>query len=371
MEIGLYIAELLSEQDEVNVPGFGIFVKIRVAGSFDESKNVFNPPSYQLAFKEADIPNSELSQFISNHKNLGNASAEELIKKFVAGIKESLNNAVTVEIKHLGSLYIENGTVIFKAIKDLRIAGSFYGLKPIAEQKSEAASTLQEDKPKQNKDETEVPDFTGPDEDNIEVPDYTQQVEPQVEDDIEAPKARLIPILIISFLAILATLAALFYFDTNFNQFVRNMYASKVSSTKIFEPLNDSLATNVSDNPMPVAADSSLGLKDTLTENLKSDPEPPKTITNLQQIPEPKEAIIYEIIVAAFYKKTEAEEYIRMAETKGMKAKIVENIPGKMHKISMGTFKDEESATRELDRIKKEINKDAWIARVKPLNKPQ
>jgi hypothetical protein len=37
-----------------------------------------------------------------------------------------------------------------------------------------------------------------------------------------------------------------------------------------------------------------------------------------------------------------------------------------MMKISLGSFTEEESANTELKQIQKNINKDAWIARVKP-----
>jgi len=350
MEIGLYIAELLGEQDEVSVPGLGTFMKIRVAGSFDESQNVFNPPSYQLDFKEANTSYSGLSEYISNHKNLSIASAEELIKKFITGIKNSLNNSDPVAIKHLGSLYKQNGILTFKAIETFSFAGSFYGLKPVAELKRvSTAPPIQEEKPKEDKDD-------------IEAPDYTRQVESEGEDEVEVPKARLIPILVISFLAVIATLAALFYFDTSFNHKIRNIFVSKKTSTQAIAQLNDSLNTNEPDTLIANTTDNTFNAKDSLVEKVKPGTEQISTI---------HESITYEIIVASFYKESEAEEYIRNLETKGMKAKIVANIPGKMHKISMGTFKDEESATKELSRIQKEINKDAWIARVKPLNNPQ
>lgn len=358
MEIGLYIAELLVEQDEVSVPGLGTFIKIRVAGSFDESKRVFNPPFHKLAFKEEDIPYSGLSQYISNHKNLSVASSEELIKKFASGIMNSVNNSDTAEIKHLGSLYKENNNLNFRAIENFEVSGRFYGLKPISEHKNVSPFPLEEETIQQNKDKIEAPDYTTPD-------------ETEDEDEIEAPKARLIPIIIISFLAIIATLAALYYFDANFNQLVRNMLASKESSTQIVEPLNNTLNTSAPENLIPNTSDSNMNSKDTLVENALSITEASKTLSRPEQNVKSNENISYEIIVAAFYKESEAEEYIRKAETKGLKAKIVENIPGKMHKISMGTFRDEESAAKELLRIKKEINKDAWIARVKPLNNPQ
>ena len=350
MEIGLYIAELLGEQDEVSVPGLGTFMKIRVAGSFDVANNVFNPPSYRLEFKESNVPYSGLSEYISSHKNLSIASVEELIKKFITGIKDSLNNSDQVQIKHLGSLFKQNGVLTFNAIDTLGISGRFYGLKPVAELKGlSTPPPIQEEKPIENKDE-------------IEAPDYTKQAETENEEEEEVPKARLIPILIISFLAIIATLAALFYFDASFNNKIRNMFAPKKLPTQTVSLLNDSLNTNAQDTLISNTADSSINAKDSLAETTKSSPE---------QIPVLNESISYEIIVASFYKESEAEEYIRNLETKGINAKIAANIPGKMHKISIGTFKDEESANKELSRIQREINKDAWIARVKPLNNPQ
>ena len=51
MEIGLYIAELLSEQDEVSVTGLGTFTKERIAGKLDSQSNLFYPPPIKLLNK--------------------------------------------------------------------------------------------------------------------------------------------------------------------------------------------------------------------------------------------------------------------------------------------------------------------------------
>ena len=83
------------------------------------------------------------------------------------------------------------------------------------------------------------------------------------------------------------------------------------------------------------------------------------------------EVVNYEIIIAAFSIKSEAEVFIKQIGIKGIQAKIVENMPGKMLKISIGTFLDEESAKIDLTRIQKKINKDAWIARVKQPKNPK
>ena len=104
MDIGLYIVELLREQDEINVAGLGTFMKIRLAGSFNSSSNEFYPPTYQISFKESEISDLSLVQFISVQKNISDTSAEELIKKFSEGLLEVLKSSDSVEIEPIGFL---------------------------------------------------------------------------------------------------------------------------------------------------------------------------------------------------------------------------------------------------------------------------
>jgi cell division septation protein DedD len=353
MEIGLYIAELLGEQDEVSVAGLGTFFKERVAGSFDKHSNLFYPPSYHLSFKKDVFSFSGLSEYISRKRNLSISSSEELIKKFTETILNVLNGSDAVEINHLGSLYKINDQLTFKPSDSFGIADKFYGLKPIPEHNITVVSLPKKDL------EAE------PAESKFQV----ESEEPEQELFEEAPKARLIPILVISILAIIASLLALFYFDKSFNHFVKDILSPKVKPAAVIEPIIDTTAASVAStdsisDPLDSIRTKKEEIQEETNANLDSKPVDPSLE---EKVPAAKQDISYEIIVAAFSRKIDAETYIKEMNSKGIKAKIVENLPGKMLKISLGTFTEEEAATLELNRIQKEINKDAWIARVKPL----
>lgn len=356
MEIGLYIAELLGEQDEVSVAGLGTFFKERVAGSFDKHSNLFYPPSYHLSFKKDVFSFSGLSEYISRKRNLSISSSEELIKKFTETILNVLNGSDAVEINHLGSLYKINDQLTFKPSDSFGIADKFYGLKPIPEHNITVVSLPKKDL------EAE------PAESKFQV----ESEEPEQELFEEAPKARLIPILVISILAIIASLLALFYFDKSFNHFVKDILSPKVKPAAVIEPIIDTTAASVAStdsisDPLDSIRTKKEEIQEETNANLDSKPVDPSLE---EKVPAAKQDISYEIIVAAFSRKIDAETYIKEMNSKGIKAKIVENLPGKMLKISLGTFTEEEAATLELNRIQKEINKDAWIARVKPLKNP-
>jgi nucleoid DNA-binding protein len=142
MEIGLYIAELLSEQDVVSVTGLGTFTKERIAGKFDSQSNLFYPPSYHLSFKETSFNSSLLSEYISLKRDLSTSSSEELIKKFTENIRDILNSSDAIEINHLGILHKENNNLAFKPTEGFKINGKFYGLKPIPELQKESIDLM-------------------------------------------------------------------------------------------------------------------------------------------------------------------------------------------------------------------------------------
>jgi len=348
MDIGLYIGELLGKQDEVNVAGLGTFIKIRLAGSFNSSSNEFYPPAYQISFKETEINDLSLIQFISEQKNLSNSSAEELIKKFSAGILELLNSSDSVEIQPLGFLRKENGKLILIPADSFVATDNFFGLKPVAELKKEVFLPVKEEMP---------------------VAEVGDEIEEEFE---ESKKTRSWITLFISFLSLLVAVAALFYFNSDFNNFIKTKSAGIFSSTNKVEQETPDLidSTKISSDSIKNAVDSASILSDSLQQKTDTaitvaKESVPSALTSENEV------INYEIIAAAFARKSEADVYISELSKKGIQGKIVENMPGKMLKISLGTFLDEESAKKELTRIQKNINKDAWIARVKQSKNPK
>jgi nucleoid DNA-binding protein len=350
MDIGLYIGELLREQDEINVAGLGTFMKIRLAGSFNSASNEFYPPSYQISFKESEISDLSLIQFISVQKNLSNTAAEELIKKFSEGLLEQLNSSDSVEIQPIGSLHKKKGKLTLIPSSNFGAPDNFFGLKPIPELKTEGFLPVKEE---------------------ISVTQVSEDIEEEEEEE-EIKKSRSWITLFISFLALLIAVSALFYFNSDFNSFIKNKSAGVFSSTNKVEQVAPDLidSTKISSDLIKNAVDSASIVSDSLQQIRDT----AITATNLSETivlgPE-SEVVNYEIITAAFSRKSEADMYIKEIGTKGIQAKIVENMPGKMLKISLGTFLDEESAKKELTIIRKNINKDAWIARVKQSKNPK
>ena len=77
-------------------------------------------------------------------------------------------------------------------------------------------------------------------------------------------------------------------------------------------------------------------------------------------------SIKFEIIVAAFNKKSEAETYISQLRKKGIDAQIVEDNKKPKFKISMGSFTNEDAAQKEKRRIQgTNLAKDAWVLTIK------
>ena len=74
MDIGIYIADLLRNQEEVSLPGLGTFTKQRIPGSYDSTNNSFLPPRYQVSFDDRLTEPSGLTDYISLKKNLSTSS---------------------------------------------------------------------------------------------------------------------------------------------------------------------------------------------------------------------------------------------------------------------------------------------------------
>lgn len=359
MELGQYIADLLRGQDEVSVTGLGTFTKIRVAGFFDQNSNVFYPPFYKISFKEGENEDTSLIEYIADKENLNQTSAQEEIKSFASHILNSLQSENSIEIKDLGQFHKKDGIISFDYLESIV---NTLKLNPVQELKTiESISTLKQEE----QETTSKIDLVEASNDAIQETDTTEALE---EESQETPKTRSWVKIFIGFIIFLGTLIALFYLNPDFNSFVKNKSAglfnqadSTIEESKVFVD-----STKINADSLNLAVDSASIIADSLRQTQDSSIiAGTDTLSTSLNNNYPT----FEIISAAFTQKSEAEAYMKNLSRKGIQSKIVENMPGKMLKISLGTFLDEESAKIELRRIHKEINKEAWIARVKPSKK--
>jgi len=350
MDIAPYIADLLRQHDEVNVPSLGTFCKKKKTGFYDPKKQTFFPPSHGIIYKTAN-DNSLLASYISVKKNISLSTANYFVEKFVAQIKSLIASQGEAEIESIGTLKKSEDSYELIDVLNVDDEGEYFGLRPVKELKSVA----------------EEPVPIAPQESTVienTIAENPVIAEPVPEEVIKGRKvsaaskillvaASLILIGIITYL-VNPKLLESFKQETNIPD--RKIPAKQPVQATVPKTFQDSLAE-----------------ADTIYQELTKqgfDVEKPRDTlevsTQATATPAAPPAVSFEIIGAAFARRSEAETYVKLMKSKGVYAKIVEDMPGSKLKISLGTFNDEVSAKQELIRIQKELNKDAWIARVKP-----
>jgi nucleoid DNA-binding protein len=359
MKTAQYIVDLLRGQDEVKVTGLGTFTKVRQAGTFDQKNNVFYPPSYKISFNTDESGDSSLIQYIILKENISQDLAEESVQLFSKEVLNTTQNESFYEIKNLGRFLKRDEKLYFESAEQFGLNENAFELNPIHDIINKEISSI----PKEERIElvTQIEE-TKSSSDILQEEANNENLDEETSEENTYSRSWLK--IFIFFIIFLSSLIALFYLNEDFNNFVKNKSAGLFHPVKN-TPMEDSLAidsTKINADSLDFAVDSASIIADSIQQTkdtILTQSTGSKTITN-------NNLETFEIISAAFTKKSEAEAYMKELSNKGIQSKVVENMPGKMLKISLGTFLDEESAKTELRRIHKEINKDAWIAHLKP-----
>ncbi len=341
MDIGFYMTDLLRDQDEVILPGLGTFTKVRVPASFDQSTNSFLPPGHRVSFNDSHVESNSLSEYLSIKKNLSRSSSDYFVKKFTSTLLDLLQTSGIAEIKPLGILRQKDDNLAFEASGNINISGQFYGLKPI----SDLEKVFQPDAAAFVIEEATIP----------EKREEILEAEPEFEE--QETKSR--PWIVGTLLLLLITAALLYAFNPVVKNFVQGLFSPTVSNSGV--PVSDTLNKNT---PAVIPDSANTGAGAVLGDSILTDS------SALSQTGARPDSVIhteptFEIIGAGFTKQEEADNYIKQLASKGIPAKIAVQIPGKLIKVSLGSFSDEQSAQIELRRIHKQINKEAWIYRPK------
>ena len=358
MDIAPYIADLLRQHDEVNVPSLGTFYKQQKPGYFDPERKEFFPPSFGLSFKET-ADNSSLISYISEQKNISVNTANYFTEKFVSQTKSQLSIYGYADIDALGKLKKSKDGYIFIDALNFDDQGEYFGLQPLKEieqvVKQEKVIPVAVDMPEKS---VEIPE-SGIVNDEAEFPE-----EEFFEERSKVSTAT--KVILITASLILIGIITYFVFPGAFESFRQK---SDVPERKI--PVKQPVEAS-----SPKSLTDSTSQADTIYQQLSKEGfevEKPKdtlavtgsVTTSSQPVVPENTAESFEISGAAFARRPDAETYVKQLQAKGIYAKIVD-MPGSKLKISLGTFNDEASAKKGLIRIQKELNKDAWIARVKP-----
>lgn len=334
MDIAQYIADLLNEHHEVSLPGIGTFYKRNVSAFYNESEGLFYPPSHKIDFKAEEGSDATLVSHIVSSKHISESSALYFIERFCENLRNSLDKESNVSLSPLGSLSKKDGGYTFEAGTQ-QPALEYFGLKPVKEPKVS------------------------------DMPYAAEEDETLLSDRPSSGSRSVFIVLAILLLLATATGLAYYFYPQYFKNFT--LPGSNKPAQKAPAPVlkRDSIQDSVS-------------FADSIVEQLEKEGMPgaqveeaPDTLNISTQATrpdsikaEPKPEKVYEVIVASFGLKREAETSVRNLRRKGIDAKVVIDDKKPKFKVSIGSFTSMSAAHKENRRVQQGVNKDAWILTV-------
>jgi hypothetical protein len=130
MTLGIYINELLFDQNCVVVPGLGGFITRRVPSQINPVSNKITPPGKKVAFNQGlNINDGLLAKHISEKEQITYEEALEKINGLILELKKTLFETRTIHLENVGSFYMDFDEVTtFHPDVDLNVSKEDFGL---------------------------------------------------------------------------------------------------------------------------------------------------------------------------------------------------------------------------------------------------
>lgn len=338
-KLGTYIVKSLNENQQVYLPGIGMFKKERVPATFDNNTNAFLAPTQKIILTTEEGSAAPLISAINKSEGSNEEESENQLREIIGSILLELNEKGQCHIPDFGEIIKQGDAISFiedKRQEDLPYYKNVDEIKLIEPSKKES---LIEDETPIIEQATEVEEEAIKEEAVEGEVLQTQEFE---------PKGRAINWLWPA-LVVIAMLAAGVYW-----YFITERLESKETGIVELEDIkNEALPDTVLTlNPEETEASH----QDTTVTSSLEKPE------HAEEETPRKPETTYEIIIVSFGKLSEAEKYVENMNAKGYKIRILENQnPGNLYKVSYRSFTDEAEAQIELNNVRETIAKEAWI----------
>ncbi len=137
MDIDLFsemLKDLILDNDEVTLPGLGMFVSELMPSTFSDKGYTINPPYRKLSFRQRWAENDTLlSEFYSKVNGTDLATATKIMSEFITGLRTTLQTKKIVVFPGLGRLRAtKENAFFFIADEDLDIYPYGVGLEPVS-----------------------------------------------------------------------------------------------------------------------------------------------------------------------------------------------------------------------------------------------
>lgn len=351
MEISNYLVELITEKDQVTVPGLGRFMKKRKAGYFDDATKTYFPPSGEIVYTTEYMHDDKLVHLIRQKTETSLTSAYAILDEYIKEIKLTLKNN-EVKLKGIGILKEEDGHITLTSETETNLNKKFFALPAV---------------------DTLSPKLVGVETDNYSL--AQQALNTSIPDELfeEEPKRGIVAITMgIIAVVILAGVIGLYFAKPD-------IYKNMVNQIQSYIPKNSPtpIAPVKPNQPTPNAvalqkADSIYKDND-IESKLKAegfDVEKVKDSTNVSvrtNVLPKKGDIKYEIIIGLYTRREDAVKRVSQLKANGIDAHIVDDADGPMIKISCATLYSDAEAEKELSRVREELNPEAFKKAIKIL----
>lgn len=341
MDIGVFLSDLLLQNNIVNVPGLGIFSLLRESAYYDEKAKVIYPPYYKVALEaESDVNDDTLAKIIAEAKGISLASSQYFVNKYVSQLKQQAVND-EVPVGNIGWFYTTMGALTFKPqTKVTDDLGTFFGYEPVKLNKLNETSVATLNpfyEPVEDEIVTGKNDFTALADTNTEIAaenladenaanNASQNLD---EGAVEQEKTRSPATEIIITVVALALLGL--------GLFALYNYAPATFEKIKFWKRPVPVAAPVKSKPVIIAAPK--------TDSLNTDSIKTALTDSAANVADTVDSLRFELIVGNFKTRTGgAKEAKRLVAAGLSDARILENAPGKRFKISVGSFNNEAEA---------------------------
>jgi nucleoid DNA-binding protein len=361
MDILFHLREFLQSHKTVGIDGLGTFYKKKSPGKYDVDTHSFLPPSTILAFGVEVIEPENFINFIAETANVDHDAAKFQINKFVEKIHTQLNDQQEFVLNDFGKFILANDKVNFVPSEG-NFGNEFYGLPILPEinqadkevtkvEEVEAAPIVQKeiDTPvSQNEFNNTFTEnkrkFAG----KPYTPNY------DYDDDSDGEMSRPVKILLRTLLtiAIIAAIVGLAYF-------FKPDYFDRIIKSDDVETIPTTL-------PMPIDTANQVNEQINPDTAITANPD-----TTVVAKPQPKitesDITTYEVIGSAEKNQKRIDLVINTMKKRGIEAKALEGVPGKLVKISLGSFTDFNLAKKYQDSLRKKLNNsEIYIQTIKP-----
>jgi nucleoid DNA-binding protein len=362
MDIIFHLREFLQSHKTVGIDGLGTFYKKKSPGKYDVDTHSFLPPSYVLAFGSEVNEPEKFVTFMVETTNVSQESAKLQMNEFVQKIHAQLNAQQEFVLADFGKFTLVNDQIAFTPSESNDFGNEFFGLPSLPEIKEPTPQTenLAEVEPapiEEKEVESPAPEievkytsstndlkFTG----KPFTPNY------DYDDDSDGEMSRPVKILlrILLVFAIIAAIVGLAYFfkPDYFDRFVNSDDVESVP-TELAIPIDSANQVNEQINP-----DTAITARPDTTVVAK--PQPKITESDITT---------YEVIGSAEKNQKRIDLVINTMKKRGIEARALEGVPGKLVKISLGSFTDFNLAKKYQDSLRKKLNNsEIYIQTIKP-----